>query len=240
MKIGIKILGPNYIQKNCLIFIVLSFFYLLVLNSISLKIDLMNPVNLKLLVLSNLEVLFFCFVVFYSILKMIKFSKHLLLLFMFYVSLKIFFLFFEELNKASVILNFVYVFLGICFYLLLDVELALAVFSPGFSQFDIDKKTIHGLNALVLLENDLQVPCNISNLDSVGCCLIFDKENFTKVINKKIVNLECKLENVTFKNKAKQVTLYDLSFGFEFQKDNSISLNWPALYKICRERNIFQ
>jgi len=235
VKINIRKRGP--VVKNLIFFVILSFIYLFIVESINNGESALNISSLKDFCLSNIFTMCFSVIVIYFIYSLRKVSKWMLLIYFGFISFHSFAYFFENFDKLILIYSFIHLLFSGYFYIFWDLELKDVVYSPGYSFNQIGLLNKQNLNVKLSI-NELEYFGFLTNIGENSCFIYVEGLNNIEG-TKVFVSLE--FEGREFCSEGELVTTFFNGVGLKV--DQSFRLQdkrtWSEYYGIIMDRSIY-
>jgi hypothetical protein len=218
-------------------FLFFSTFYLQIVYSIHHGVSALDFVSFS-RILQGMPVLLGLFAVtLITIFRAQDISKGFFIFFVAHIFYSSFSLFFLSFNKTILVLNFIFILTAFYFFLFWYLELEEAIYRPGFSNYQIGRKTEYDFNVVLESANGKTVPAVLSNWDENGCFLL-PVDDLTSV-NKGKCLLKINYENRDFQEPGEVVTRYGIGRGVRFYFKNKKGVDhhgWKEFYAIIRDR----
>ncbi len=226
--------------KNCLIFIALAFFHLLLINALNSGISIFDLENVQFLLVQRPYVGVLGVLAWISIFFVTRWSKLVFFLYLATIFIESQLIFVANLSKFVLLFNFIFMVCAYYFWVAWTVERKDVIYNPGYGRFDIDKvpSVPYSLN---LIDRDGQKYQGLlHNWDRRGCYIYWDK-SFSNKIKSSIERIEMVLKGYPI---CVDVALFTSSrdgAGFKIARpQEGASNDWDLFYSYTRDRKHIQ
>ena len=220
--------------RNTLLFIVLSFLFLILQRSLQSNLPFMNLVFLKKTLLDEWPIWVGSMPACWLLYRHQASSRTAFVFFCVLVVFRSLEGLFLNFNKVLMIVLFMYVCMAYAFYQLLSWTFSRAVFSPNFKEDDLHAPMAHRI-PLKLEVGDSELNGYLTNWDSEGAFIYLEKPWSDKAKN---ASLELVIEGEKFGAKGSVVTLTrdGMGIGLEWDKTQILERrSWSSLIELFND-----
>jgi hypothetical protein len=225
---NLKVWTFHPVARNALLFVLLSFFFIVLQKSLHSNLPFMNRSFLEKVFFDEWPLLVIALPAVLMIFRHQGYSRYAFTFFCAAVMFRSLEGLFLDFNKILMVVLFIYVCLAYTFYQLLKWTFSRAVFTPNYPQDILTEPMSHKIHA-VLVCGDISKPCLLTNWDSEGAFIYLHEEWPAKV---KSAELSIKIGEHSFaaKGSVVAVTWDNRGIGVEWNNTHSNQgLPWKSL-----------
>tara|TARA_R110000868_G_scaffold100128_3_gene275387 strand:- start:17693 stop:18229 length:537 start_codon:yes stop_codon:yes gene_type:complete len=146
-----------------------------------------------------------------------------------------------EFNKVILIMCFFYAITAYYLLMVYKEETTSAAYNPLYSVNTIGQRTDYDLQCSIAFPNET-LNGVLTNWDSAGCFVSFEPGEAALVYMQGDLEIETRLDGVTFRESARIVSFFERGIGIRFTpKANELrdGYNWDDYFKIIDHRGFF-
>ncbi len=233
----IKLYSRNQIIINLVIFVLLSYVFIHVLEALKLGISALDMDRIY-SGMMDAPVLVICSIaVIISVTKASRMSLKLYPAFCLFTLYKSFTMFFAHFDKLILSLIFIYVIIAFYLCVLWILELNSAAYCPKFRVNETEQKSLLSIYAEVVTSVGNKYSGYLTNWDESSCFILFDCEFFPGK-TKLPVDVNISFSDSSFSQKGRIISGYGAGVGIEFYKSkvNRFDMGWNHFHSLMLDR----
>ncbi len=234
----VKLHRKSVIVNNISLFIVLSFFFLHTISSMGKGISSFSWYELVSSIRDYFAAIGLGVVAFYLVRKAHRLSRLFFPLYCLLILFHCFQVFFVDFDKVILTLNFAFLVFAFYFVGLWRVELAEAVYCPGYMVEDVGRKSFYDIRVKLLLPDESVGWGYLTQIGDASCFVLVE-EKFRQARGK--IKIELEYEGTSFEQYGEVITSYGGGLGIKFLHDTAqkpMVHCWSDFYTVICHRGL--